>query len=384
MKLLTWMHRKLWQSNSDILKEYPLGRPLLDNHQHCQKLNNSSGTLRQLNRDSHVRKSFASLDAERQEDLEEHSSAEFSEFFDGFLAIGTLGVDTAISEPKTPAFNFSIENIAEKETEVTENELKLINEELEKVLVAEAKDDCWTDSSGRNSHVSMGRTSHASTITLSGKPMELADNNANGTAVCPLLGYLFGSAVELPEKTTMTKKEHSTSLGELFQRQKAEENSGANGEQGEKRTDKEGSRNGRNIMKKIIKKKITHVSSKSLATANGGGTEAASAETKLHKMLHIFYKKVHPESSTSVQKLDKPHKIGIKNLIPCHVGNNNGGQITPDEDITIFPQEAIQKRCMQHHKSHSNPPQFTDGPNDSNENRGCWIKTDADYFVLEL
>ncbi|GMH02263.1 hypothetical protein Nepgr_004102 [Nepenthes gracilis] len=383
MKLLTWMHRKLRKSNSDILKENPLGHPLLDNHQLYQKLNNSGGTLRQLNKDSHVRKSFASLEAERLEDFEEHSSAEFSELFHGFLAIGTLGVDTAISEPKTPTFTISIENKAEKDTKVTENELQLVNEELEKVLVADTKDDSWTDSSGRNSHVSIGRSSHDSTITLGGKPMELADSNAAGNADCPLLGYLFGSAVELPEKTTATK-EHRASLGELLWRQKAKEKSEAKGERGDKRTDKERNKNGMNIMKKILKRKIIHASSKSSSAANKEGTEAASMETKLHKMLHIFYKKVHPERSISVQQLDKPHKIGIKNIIPSHVGNNNVGQTTPDEDITMLPQEAIRKRCMQHSKSCCNPPQFIVRPNDTNGNRGCWIKTDADYFVLEL
>ena len=96
-----------------------------------------------------------------------------SEFFEGFLAIGTLGMEKIITEPDTPTFAVSFDQLAEKESEVTENELRLINDELERVLAAEAKDDGWTDCSSRNSHVSNGRISHASTITLCGKPLQI-------------------------------------------------------------------------------------------------------------------------------------------------------------------------------------------------------------------
>jgi len=54
-------------------------------------------------------------------------------------------------------------------------------------------------------------------ITLSGKPIEGAEPNGNGAAICPLQGYLFGTAIELFETTATAKKEHRTSLGELFQ-----------------------------------------------------------------------------------------------------------------------------------------------------------------------
>ncbi|GAB4828597.1 hypothetical protein Ancab_018257 [Ancistrocladus abbreviatus] len=348
------------------------GQQLSDNQLH-QKQNQSSGTMRQLQRGSHVQKPFASLEAARLEDLEEESSYEFSELFHGFLAIGTLGAGMVISEPETPTFAISIEKIAERETEVTENELKLINDELEKVLGAEAKDDSWTDSSGRNSHVSNGRSSHASTITLISKTVEIPEANINGNEFCPLQGYLFGSAVELPEKA-IVMKEHGMSLGQLFQRQKAEEDSGIKVEREEKRTYKEGDKTAMNIMKKILKRKFVNASSRSSST--NGEPEAASAETRLRKMLHKFHKKVHPESSTSVQKLDKPRKIGIKNIISYHSGHNNGGQVMPDEDITMLPHGAIRKSCMQ--------PQYLVGRSDSNGNRECWIKTDADYLVLEL
>lgn len=118
-------------------------------------------------RDNHLRKSFAGLEAAARADhydLEEESSAALSELFHGFLAIGTLGTDPLLDDPSTPTFSISVENIAEKDTEVTENELKLINDELEKVLGAEAKDDTCNLSSGRNSYVSTGRSSHGDII----------------------------------------------------------------------------------------------------------------------------------------------------------------------------------------------------------------------------
>ncbi|KAH7849672.1 hypothetical protein Vadar_021258 [Vaccinium darrowii] len=39
--------------------------------------------------------------------------------------------------PSTPTFSISVENVSEKEIQVTENDLKLINDVLEKVLGAE-------------------------------------------------------------------------------------------------------------------------------------------------------------------------------------------------------------------------------------------------------
>lgn len=257
------------------------GQPSLDDQQCYPKPTYGAKPFRHGQRD-HLRKSFAGLEAARveEEDYEEESSAAISELFHGFLAIGTLGSDTNIPDPSTPTFGISVENITEKETEVTENELKLINDELEKVLVAEAKEDGCNDSSGRNSHVSNGRSSHGSTITLSGKPIEGAETNGNGFTVCPLQGYLFGSAIELSETTAVAKKEHRTSLGELFQRTKlAEENSGSKCEREEKRTDKEADKSAVHIMKKMLKKKMLHASRSSNA-----GVDSASAETKLHKV----------------------------------------------------------------------------------------------------
>lgn len=210
-----------------------------------------------------------------------------SEIFHGFLAIGTLGSDQVISDPMTPKFSISVENITENETEVTENELKFINDELEKVLGAETKDDGYNDSSGRNSHVSMGRSSHGSTITLSGKPMDGLESNISGSIICPLQGYLFGSAIELSETTAVAKKENRTSLGELFQRSKiAEENVGAKSDKEDKRAEEDIDKSSMHLMKKKLKKRMLSASSRSSAAAVEGLNDSASAETKLHKVCH--------------------------------------------------------------------------------------------------
>ncbi|KAJ9176153.1 hypothetical protein P3X46_011495 [Hevea brasiliensis] len=388
MKLLGWMHRKFRQNSSEPLKDFAIGQPSLDDQQYYSKPNYGTRSFKQAQKD-HLRKSFAGLEAarieeEEEEDYEEESSAAISELFHGFLAIGTLGSDPINTEPSTPTFAISVENITEKETEVTENELKLINDELEKVLVAEAREDCCNDSSGRNSYVSAGRSSQGSTITLSGKPMEGQETNVNGTTVCPLQGYLFGSAIELSETTTVAKKEHRTSLGELFQRAKiAEENSGGKCERDEKRIEKEADKSAVHLMKKMLKKKMLHASSRSSAATAGGTVDTASAETKLHKILHMFHRKVHPESSTSARKADKSQKNENKKSTN-NGGHNNGSQILLDEDITVLPQRTLSKRSIRRYKSQSNPPHFTLSSSDSNESREYWIKTDADYLVLEL
>ncbi|CAL5329595.1 unnamed protein product [Camellia sinensis] len=291
------MHRK-FRAN-EPLKDFSVGnsctclsgKPSLDDQQYYPKSNFGTKSLGKAQRDNHLQKSFSSLEAARVEadDFEEESSVAISELFHGFLTIGTLGSDPVITDPSTPTFATSVENITEKETEVTENELKLINDELEKVIGAEG-DGC-NDSSGRNSHVSTGRnsyvstgrSSHGSTITLSGKPLEGTETNGNGTTICPLQGYLFGSAIELPETTTVVK-EHRTSLGELFQRKKiAEENYVAKSERGEKRTEKETDKSAIHLMKKMLKKRMVHGSSRSCTTSTGGNVDSASSETKLHK-----------------------------------------------------------------------------------------------------
>jgi hypothetical protein len=281
------------------------GQPSLDDE---QKPNLGIKFTKQTQKtQNNFRKSFASLESTREEefDIESQDDSMF-DLFPGFLAIGTLGSDQPISSnPSTPTFpnnnNISVETITENEDEVTENDLKLINDELEKVLVAETKDDVISyDSSSRNSHVSTGRSSHVSIITISGKTNEgtTTESYANN-AVCPLQGYLFGTTFEMSETnvtSVVTKKEHRTSLGELFQRSKlAEENNF--GMKFEKEFDKRSERDGEkysamNLMKEKVKKRMFHSCSKNSASMNGGGSvdSASAAETKLNKVNIVILK----------------------------------------------------------------------------------------------
>ncbi|XP_054781789.1 protein LAZY 1-like isoform X2 [Prosopis cineraria] len=385
MKLLGWMHRKFRQNSGEPLKDLIIGQSALDDQQNYQKPNHGTKHFRQAQRDQNLRKSFAGLEAAKvgDDDYEEESSDAISDLFHGFLAIGTLGSEQGLTDPSTPTFAISVENITEKEDEVTENELKLINDELEKVLGAETKDDYCNDSSGRNSHVSAGRSSHGSIITLSGKPLEGIESNGQGTAICPLQGYLFGSAIELSETTTVAKKEHRTSLGELFQRSKAEENSGAKYEKEDKR---EADKSAMNLMKKKLKRRMLLASSRNSTSINGGPVDSAVAETKLHKILHMFHRKVHPESSTIIDKSGKNQKHESKKKMINDGNHNKGDLVYPDEDSMGQPKRSFPnpKDIMRNYRGQMNPHQFALVSGDSSGNKEHWIKTDADYLVLEL
>ncbi|KAI3694146.1 hypothetical protein L1987_77107 [Smallanthus sonchifolius] len=360
MKLLDWMHRKF--RNGETLKEFSTGNPCtclkgqpsFDDFDYYPKSNYYTKQSNRL-RENQLRRSFACLEAVSADDehMEEESSAALSELFHGFLAIGTLGTDTVTSDPATPTFSTSVEYIMEKETEATENELQFINDELEKVLNAQGKED---DSSGRNSYVSNGRSSHGSTITLSGKPLE-ASEGEYGSVACPLQGYLFGSAVGLPE-TTSGKKEHRTSLGELFQKTKlAEEN---NGNKCNKLKEKETEKSAVHLMKKILKGK----------KASGGTIDTASADKKLNKILHIFHRKVHPESPTKSQNRSN---FVMNSTSANEEGYKKRNQMLSGEDIPILHEKDMSKKTANNIRSN-----MTCGASDSNGNRECWIKSDAD------
>ncbi|XP_014512709.1 protein LAZY 1 [Vigna radiata var. radiata] len=381
MKLLGWMHRKFRQNTAQPFKHLLIGT--CDDEHHYPNPKGSFGNykhVKQSQKEQTTRKSFAAVD---DDEYEEDSAGAMYELFHGFLAIGTLGSEQVVSDPSTtPTFAISVENITEKEDEVTENELKLINDELEKVLGADDESSC-----GRNSHVSNGRSSHGSIITLSGKPLLEGggESNGNGSAVCPLKGYLFGSAIELSETTTVAvakQKEHRTSLGELFQRTKlAEENIGGNNKDDNKRSEREADKSAMYLMKKKLKKRMLHTSSRSSssATAAAQPVDSASAERKLHKILHMFHRKVHPENCTGAHRCDKYQKNESKKKTMNEV-------VHGEEVIMMHPKRALSKENImrQYYKIQPNPFHFALGCEDSSDNKEHWIKTDADYLVLEL
>lgn len=242
-------------------------------------------TLSKTQRDNHPQKSYSTLNSARDKDLGEEPSA-FSELFHGFLAIGTLGTDQVIAGPSAPIYSIPVDNLADEETGVTESELRLINEELVKVLGADSNKSSGT---GRNNYANAGRSSQGSTITLSGKPME-GNESVNGPITCPLHGYLLGTAMGMPE-TTVPKKINKASLKELFQKTKiAEENSKIKYERAEKRAVKEADRSAVKLLKTLLKKKMIHASSRSSTTSSGGTTDSATAYKKRPKVCLLMQK----------------------------------------------------------------------------------------------
>ncbi|KAL8258431.1 hypothetical protein R6Q59_030472 [Mikania micrantha] len=329
MKLLDWMQHKFRHTNNEPSTEFASrnscsclpGQPLLDDIQYYPKSHYYAKASSKTQREGQFRKSFTCIETAKHTAAaaeEEESAAVFSELFHGFLAIGTLAAETVTNEPKTPTFATFVENNMEKETEARENELKLINDELEKVLEPEGKENG-------------------------------SEYNENESGVCPLQDYLFGSVIELPDTIAVKKeKEHRTSLGELFQRTKiVEDITGGKINKTEKLKEKETEKSAVCLMKKILKGRSHYSSSKHSTT-----------DKKPRKILQMFHRKVHPEGLAVEPKSENHLKhVTQSNFVDEHKNRNQ----MLSEDIELFPMV-----------------------NDSDGNRECWIKSDADYLVLEL
>lgn len=181
------------------------------------------------------------------------------ELFHGFLTIGTLGSESKIrNEPETPSFGTPLESITERKREVTEDELKLLNNELEKFLVVESKEAGYDESSARNSYVSI--------TTLNGNQMEggTEEETNQKTVLFPLQGYLLGSGIELLETKTDMKKERA-SLAELFNSTKITEICATEEVQAKPKHS-----SAMHFVSKMIKR--VHASSKRSAPSSGGIT----------------------------------------------------------------------------------------------------------------
>uniref|UniRef100_F6H465 Protein LAZY 1 n=1 Tax=Vitis vinifera TaxID=29760 RepID=F6H465_VITVI len=372
MKLLRWMHHKLRQNSIEPFKDFKIGNSCsclsgqqwLDDQPYYPTPTCGFRHFKQPQKE--CQKKISECEAKRvEEDYEEESSNVVSDLFHGFLAIGTLGSN----EPSTPTFGVSSENMTEKETEVTEIDLKLINDELEKFLEAEAKDEGSIESPGRNSHVSI--------ITLCGKQMEAADVEESGKMiVCPLQGYLFGSSIELPETRSTEVKKGKASLGELFQRTKiADEYATVKDEKGEIQA-KGTNKSAMHLVKKILRK--LQASSRSTCA-----TSAKEPQGSLRSTSAISAKEPHASRSpwptsdgrtggdplSTKRKLPaKEFKYEIKNAL------YDDGCDNRDEDSIKFPHGYISRdanQCL-------NLPQDMLSNSGSSGSREHWIKTDAD------
>ncbi|KAK6928553.1 hypothetical protein RJ641_007144 [Dillenia turbinata] len=369
MQFLGWMHQKLRQNSNEPFKDFIgnscaclVPQSSLEDQDKFPEPSRNSQPLRQLQKEN--QKEFDNLKPNKGVDKEDFT--EMDGLFHGFLAIGTLSLDPIISEPPTPTFTMSLEELTENETKVTKNDLKLINDELEKFFEAEAERESCNESSGRNSYVS--------TVTLSGKHMEGADTEeCNKMVLCPLQGYLFGSKVELPETRTEANEE-KVSLGELFRRTKIDQSSTNECKTEDVKT--EGKyRTAKHLMKKMLKPLNT---SKSILTSSGCEVaDSVSTKKKLQKVLRMFHRKVHPETSARGKDSDKIHKCEIKNISHGHI-NENGNLMPLDEDCRGSSKGHIPKGGLKYQNAQPTLPLKRSDSNDSSGNGEHWIKTDAD------
>ncbi|KAJ7971739.1 Protein LAZY 1 [Quillaja saponaria] len=384
MKLFEWVHRKFRQNSLEPFKGFTFGNTciclsvqLATEHQHSHgKPSLSSGNICNLKQHQQESdKSYSEFEEKGEEiNSQEEASAVISELFHGFLTIGTLGGEIINDEPATPTFAIPSKMITKQQAEFTENDLKLINYELEKFVEAENKDGYY-ESSGRNSH--------ASTITLSGKEMDEAEDEYIGnTAVFPLQGYLLGSSVELPETRIKITKEKA-SLAELFQRTEINEKSIEIEGTEEKQVNKT-SKSAVHLLRKMLKKVRASSRCSAFSTADDRAN-SVSPNKKLHKVLRMIHRKIYPESSIIARGCIKSHKDEMKTVSydGCHV-YDSGDLMHPDESSRKFYPGSMTKKWNKCHKTNLNTPQLGLSSSSSSGNKGQWIKTDADYLVLEL
>ncbi|XP_060667612.1 protein LAZY 1 isoform X1 [Ziziphus jujuba] len=383
MKLLDWMHHKFRHSSTEPYKDLNIAQSSVDDQESYTKPNFGSryGSKSLKPPKQEQENYFSQIEA----NIEEETSTIISELFHGFLTIGTLGSEPNIAEPETPTFATPLENTTETKPEVTENDLKLIGYELEKFLEAESKEG-FDESSGRNSHVSA--------TTLCCKQVdEAGDEDSQKTVTCPLQGYLFGSSVELPEIRTEVKKEKA-SLAELFQITKITAENCTGKREIEDIQSKHRDKSATHFMKKIIKK-LHALSKHSTPFACGypSGSDptkkkpdhdidSVSAKNKLQKVLHMFHRKIHPESSIVARELLMSGKCNLKHT-RNDSGYTNGNLIHLGGNNRKFSRESKTKDGKQCHKNQMKLPQCRVSSSNLSGKGEHWIKTDADctyYF----
>ncbi|TYJ13857.1 hypothetical protein E1A91_A10G078400v1 [Gossypium mustelinum] len=363
MKFLGWTWHKLQQSNIEPFKDFRIGN-------YCTCLSAYSSFNEQ---DSHPKSTsscgygsrYTTQRKQESENSTDFKAGEVDNFGDetstDFLTIGTLASEWAIGEPVTPRFTMFLENITEGKTEVTENDFKVINDELEKFLGPEAEE--------HGSHESSGRNSLVSTIALNGEPTQEVSAEEYGKAiVCPLQGYLFGSSIELPETR--------------FQDESTMEKCGK-----EEMQTKQTSKPLKHFIKKILK--MLHASSRSSISFTKE-TNPVSTKKKLQKcglqVTRLFHRKIHPESSIAERESKVQHKNEMNNT-PYNDGDSTDGEQMHQVEVkNWFSQGSTSRAGTQNYKSSVMPqPQYgVTGCTAASSNGAHWIKTEADYLVLEL
>ncbi|MCD9646323.1 hypothetical protein HAX54_036089 [Datura stramonium] len=306
MKLLGWMHSKLKQKGNEP-----------------------------ANNTTIVGNSISSFSAHRE--VKSNNGAEeeqFDEIFPGFLAIGTLGnYQPTNTDPPTPTFPMPFEHV---ETDITEKELKFINDELEKFLEEKVINEVAYEPSER-------------TIALSDKHIET--ECYGNMEECPLQKYLFGSSVELPEIESQVKQQKGF-LEEIFKRKNIVQESHV-GNEGKEKKQRKRKLHAAHFMKKMLQNLQVKSKSSTTAAASSKGnivTGSVSSKRKLPRVLKMFHRKVHPVNENKLQDNESSNIISFK--------TGNLGAIS--EVNTKFSPAPIAKKEV------------------TIINREHWIKTDSD------
>ncbi|KAK9090084.1 hypothetical protein Sjap_023261 [Stephania japonica] len=252
--------------------------------------------------------------------------------------------------------------MAEQETDVAQNDLEIIGNESEKVARAGQKDR--NDKPALCDSLKMNNIDEAKQVIGTDTNQNVMDSPIHSL------------------KTTEAKK-NRTSLYELMQCDMEEDAT-------RKHETKE---NMETIKKETTVKQFVNIlkqrvlsATLSKASNDASTTNFVSSKKKLHKILRIFDKKVHPENSRVIRKSKTFDKYETESKIPCYGGYHNKYQILPvrDGDIMTLPHKVIVNEHVWHYKNNLDPPSFAPRGSISNKKKGCWIKTDAEYLVLEL
>ncbi|CAK7328334.1 unnamed protein product [Dovyalis caffra] len=373
LSVLGWMHHRSQKASVEPFKDFLIGnfctclsaQSCIDGHvSHTRPSFDSRYGSKFLKQPNEECENTFSENGVKENNRDETSIIS-SDHFHGFLAIGTLGSEPNTSEPATPTFPMSLENITEGKMEVTETDLKLMNNELDKFLEAEAEEEGCNEP--------LARSSYVSTVTLSGMQMEATEAEDCGkTVACPLQGYLFGSSIELPETRIGVKKE-KLSLGEMFRATKVtDEIPSENEVKGEMQV-KKAHKSAKYLIKKILTKFRTTSGNPSTGDE---ASNSVSTKKKLNKVLKMFYRKVHPENPLAEKEYTKPHKDKTMNAL--NDGAYNADLMHQIKDNRKFLSESKSLEGVKCHKSNLKLPHYGHICSNSGANGEYWIKTDAD------
>ncbi|KAL8538464.1 hypothetical protein ACS0TY_000462 [Phlomoides rotata] len=273
MAFLGWMHRKLMHNSTEPMKNSALGKPCLSVQTLFEEQNYYVEPTKPLTR-SNTNYQKPSNRFETNKGDENFQDGTFEPF--EFLAIGTFGMELLNTDPPTPTLAVPHESWTNQQMEITENDIMLINHELEKFLEAEERETVDDTS---------GRSSQASIITLSNKPIEGADSEGQTNFVaCPLQNYLFANSIGVAGPNKEKKKE-KTSLEELFKRTNITHDDPTRKSAGAEQPRKG---NVAHFMKKVVKK--FHSSSHSSTTfSKKEDTVSIPMKKKLSKVSHSYY-----------------------------------------------------------------------------------------------